>query len=62
MTSSIGRVSVVLLALAVYVEGWVAACPLLPFELFATPYMKPMTVALFLSYGTFGIYLFYASF
>lgn len=42
---------------AVYVEGWVAKLPLLPFDVFAVPSMKPLTLALFLNYGTLGIYL-----
>lgn len=49
------------LASAVYVEGWVAKMPLLPFDLFEVKYMKPLAVVLFISYGTFGVYLFYAS-
>ncbi|KAJ5749242.1 uncharacterized protein N7511_010938 [Penicillium nucicola] len=51
-----------LLCTAFYIEGWVAEQPLLPFDLFASKYMKPLCVSLFFSYGVFGIYLFYASF
>lgn len=51
-----------LLCTAIYVEGWVAQQPLLPFDLFASKYMKPLSLSLFFSYGVFGIYLFYASF
>lgn len=47
---------------AIYVEGWIAKMPLLPFDLFNVKHMKPLVVALFFSYGVFGIYLFYASF
>ncbi|KAK0704521.1 major facilitator superfamily domain-containing protein, partial [Lasiosphaeris hirsuta] len=54
-------IGVLLLAAAVYVEGWVAAQPLLPFDLFAPKYMKRLTVSLFFAYGVFGIFLLYAS-
>ncbi|KAL2259683.1 hypothetical protein VTK26DRAFT_6538 [Humicola hyalothermophila] len=47
---------------AVYIEGWVAEQPLLPFDLFKPKYMARMAVALFFAYGVFGIFLFYASF
>lgn len=50
-----------LLSGALYVEGWVASSPLLPFDLFAVPYIKPLFVALFFSYGVLGIFLFYAT-
>ena len=52
---------VLLLAAAVYVEGWVAAQPLLPFDLFRPRYMVRLTVSLFFAYGVFGVFLFYAS-
>lgn len=52
----------IFLALAIYVEGWVSPQPLLPFDLFQAKYMKTLVVSLFLIYGAFGIYLFYASF
>jgi MFS family permease len=55
-------IGVIMLGLAVRVEGWVSSDPLLPFDLFKVRYMKPMSISLFLSYGAFGIYLFYASF
>lgn len=51
-----------LLAAFVYVEGWVAEQPLLPGDMFNVKGMKALSVALFLQYGTFGIYIFYASF
>ncbi|KAK7211548.1 hypothetical protein V2G26_018726 [Clonostachys chloroleuca] len=50
------------LAAAVYVEGYVAAKPLLPAELFRTKGMKALAVAQFGLYGTFGIFLLYSSF
>ena len=53
---------VIFLCGAIYVEGWIAEMPLLPFDLFEVKYMKPLVVVLCLSYGVFGIYLFYASF
>jgi MFS family permease len=46
----------------VYIEGWVATQPLLPGDMFHVKGMKPLALALFLEYGTFGIFLFYASF
>ncbi|KAK3374572.1 major facilitator superfamily domain-containing protein [Podospora didyma] len=49
------------LGAAIYVEGWVATQPLLPFDLFEPKYMKRLTVSLFFAYGVFGIYLLYAS-
>lgn len=53
---------VVLLGVAFYVEGWVSAQPLLPASLFKPKYMKTLIVSLTFSYGTFGIFLYYASF
>lgn len=55
-------IGILFLCGAVYVEGWVAGTPLLPFDLFEVKYLKPLTVALFFAYGVFGVYLFYASF
>lgn len=51
-----------LLCVAVYVEGWIARTPLLPFDLFEVKYMKALTLSLFFSYGVFGIFLLYSSF
>ncbi|TLD10825.1 hypothetical protein PgNI_06622 [Pyricularia grisea] len=53
---------VLILGCAVYVEGWVAEQPLVPFDLFAPKYMTPMVLGLFNIYGSFGIFQFYASF
>jgi MFS family permease len=50
------------IAAFVYIEGWVAEQPLLPGDMFQVKGMKPLAVALFFQYGTFGIFLFYASF
>ncbi|KAH6663564.1 major facilitator superfamily domain-containing protein [Plectosphaerella plurivora] len=55
-------VGAALIGAAVYVEGWVAENPLVPFDLFAPKYMKGIVVALFFGYGTFGLFLFYSSF
>ncbi|KAL2676547.1 hypothetical protein Neosp_010308 [[Neocosmospora] mangrovei] len=55
-------IGVLFLALAVYVEGWRASQPLLPAEVFKTKYMTRLIIALFFSYGSFGLFLFYASF
>ncbi|KAF1984665.1 MFS general substrate transporter [Aulographum hederae CBS 113979] len=54
-------VGVLLLAAAVYVEGWISDMPLLPFDMFKVPYMKPLTVALLFSYGSLGVYLLYST-
>ncbi|KAH8883782.1 MFS general substrate transporter [Thozetella sp. PMI_491] len=53
---------VLLLAAFIYIEGWVAACPLLPFDLFKPKHMGKMVISLFFAYGTFGVFLFYASY
>ena len=50
-----------LLAVAFYVEGWVASEPLIPIDLFEVPYLKPLFLALFLSYGCLGVFLLYAT-
>jgi hypothetical protein len=55
-------VGVLLLGAAVYVEGWVAEMPLLPFDLFEIKYMKPLVVALFFTYGSLGVFLLYSTF
>lgn len=46
----------------IWIEGWIAEQPLLPGDMFCVKGMKPMVMALFFQYGTFGIFLFYASF
>ncbi|EKG19418.1 Major facilitator superfamily [Macrophomina phaseolina MS6] len=55
-------VGVLILAAAVYVEGWVAEQPLLPFDIFKVKYMKPLCLALLFSYGSLGIFLLYSTF
>lgn len=54
-------VGALLLGLAVYIEGWVAKSPLLPFDLFRIPYLSALIIALFFSYGVLGIFLLYAT-
>lgn len=49
------------LIVAVYVEGWVAENPLIPFDLFKVPYFKPLFIALFFSYGVCGTFLLYST-
>ncbi|OAX79192.1 hypothetical protein ACJ72_06489 [Emergomyces africanus] len=51
----------ILLGLAMYVEGWVAKSPLLPFDIFHVPYMKPLVVSLLLFYGCLGVFLLYGT-
>ncbi len=46
----------------IYIERSVAEQPLLPGDMFCVKGMKPLALALFLQYGTFGISLFYSSF
>lgn len=53
---------VLLLCVATYIEGWVAAQPLLPAELFRPKYMKRLSVSMFCCYGVFGLFLFYSSY
>ncbi|KAF5724555.1 multidrug resistance [Fusarium mundagurra] len=53
---------IICLALFVYIEGWRASQPLITAELFRTTYMSRLVVALLVSYGSFSLVLFYASF
>ena len=55
-------IGVVLLCFAVYIQGWVSKNPLLPAALFSPKDMRPLVFALFLSYGSFGVFLLYSSF
>lgn len=55
-------VGVLLLGVATYVEGWVSSEPLLPSSMFKPRHMKTLMVALIFSYGTNGVFLYYASF
>ncbi|KAF5607318.1 multidrug resistance [Fusarium pseudoanthophilum] len=53
---------IICLAVFVYVEGWRASQPLVSAEVFKTNYMSRLVVALCVSYGSFSLVLFYASF
>ncbi|KAF4809082.1 Drug resistance protein [Colletotrichum siamense] len=55
-------VGVLLLAIGFYIEKCVASSPLLPPDLFSTKYIKTLMLALWLTYGVFGLFLFYSSF
>ncbi|PNP74218.1 hypothetical protein FNYG_12267 [Fusarium nygamai] len=46
---------------AVYIETHVATHPLLPASIFTTPSMSPLLLALFLLYGTWGIFSVYGT-
>lgn len=46
---------VILLCTAIYVEGWIAQLPLLPFDLFAPKYMKPLSLSLLFLHTTFPL-------
>ena len=52
---------VLFLSGAFYVEGWVSPHPLLPPDLFKVPYLTPLFIALFFSYGILGTFLLYAT-
>lgn len=51
-----------LLGIAVYVEGWVAEVPLLPSSLFKVKHMTPLIIGLLFCYGSLGIFLLYATY
>ena len=59
---SLLAVGILVLALTVYVEGWIVETPLFPPDLFHVPRMRALVIALFFSYGTLGVYLFYTAF
>lgn len=52
-------ISIILLIIAVYIEGWVAKAPLVPADVFAVKGMAPLLISLFLLYGTVANYLLY---
>lgn len=54
-------VGTIILGITVYVEGWVAKSPLLPFSLFSVPYLKPLIISLLGLYGSLGIFLLYGA-
>ncbi|KAL8424174.1 hypothetical protein RB596_004133 [Gaeumannomyces avenae] len=53
---------VLLLAAFVYIEGWVATAPLVPPSIFKVKHISALFLCMFVSFGSFGIYLLYASF
>ena len=53
---------IIFLAASTYVEGWVSKAPLIGPKLFATKHIVPLFCCLFLAFGSFGIFLLYASF
>ncbi|KAI7509074.1 putative MFS multidrug transporter [Hortaea werneckii] len=52
---------VIWLGAAFYVEGWIAAQPLLPFAVFKIKHVRPFVLGLLFTYGTLGIFLLYAT-
>lgn len=52
---------ILLLCAAAYIETYVAPQPLLPASIFATPALKPLLLALFFLYGTWGIFSVYGT-
>ena len=55
-------IGLALLGVFVYVEGWLAEDPLLPASTFEAKGTAVLFLQLFIAYGSFGIYIFYASF
>ncbi|KAK2772212.1 MFS multidrug transporter [Colletotrichum kahawae] len=53
---------IIFLGAFVFVQGWVSTAPLLPPKLFAPKYTIALFCCLFAAFGSFGIYLLYASF
>ncbi|KAI1340628.1 major facilitator superfamily domain-containing protein [Xylariaceae sp. FL0016] len=51
-----------LLCTSVYIEGWVAAQPLLPSDVFRPKGMTRLLFGLFCAYGVIGLFMFYASY
>lgn len=54
-------IGILSLCAAAYIETHVASQPLLPASIFATPAMKPLLLALFFLYGTWGIFSVYGT-
>lgn len=55
-------IGLLFLLVAIYVEGWVAKSPLIPAQIFRIKYMKRMLACLFITWGLFAVFLFYANF
>lgn len=53
--------AIMILGFAFYYEGWVAKNPVLPSDIFAVPCMTPLFIAIFVLYGTVGIYLLFGT-
>ncbi|KAJ3469857.1 hypothetical protein MRS44_003922 [Fusarium solani] len=60
-TAYIVIIGMLFLMSAWYVETRRAVSPLLPSTLFAPKYIKPLLLANFMSFGSFGLFLFYSS-
>ncbi|KZL85084.1 major facilitator superfamily transporter [Colletotrichum incanum] len=56
------HLGIIFIGAFVYVEGWVSTAPLLPRQLFAPKYTIALFCCLCIAFGSFGIYLLYASF
>jgi MFS family permease len=54
-------IGILTLCSAFYVEGWRSTQPLIPFDLFQIPYIKPLFLSLFFSYGCLGVFLLYTT-
>ncbi|KAK6422470.1 hypothetical protein LTR95_016669, partial [Oleoguttula sp. CCFEE 5521] len=54
-------VGILSLCAAVYIELRIAPQPLLPASIFATPALKPLLLALFFLYGTWGVFSVYGT-
>jgi len=54
-------VGCLILAVAFYVEGWVADNPLLPFDLFRVPHLSALFIALLFSDGVLGVFILYST-
>lgn len=50
------------LAVAVWVEGWIAEQPLVPGEIWRVPMFTPVVAAMFMQYGGLGIFLLYSTY
>ncbi|QIW99170.1 hypothetical protein AMS68_004688 [Peltaster fructicola] len=52
---------IITLGVAVWVEGWHASCPLLPFDFFRPEGLKSFCLACVFLYGSFGVWLYTTS-
>lgn len=51
-----GTSAIVALAITIYVEGWVAEQPLVPYSIFRIKYIRPLLIGLLLSYAAVSLY------